>query len=319
MKLSATAFTGLSCLLLTVARAADVPGSQDHPMISRYQGSEIVRYDKTDFDEYALLVERATAYGGKSENLQATRPLEGRTTRITYAAPNQRTTLEVFRNYKGALEPAGFEVLFECNNETCGGRDFNHAVVEYTGEFGDHYEDQRYLAARLTRATGDVFVSLYVSGHVTDGGSGPFKAYTQLDVIEVAPMQSGMVTVDASAMADALDAEGHIALYNIYFDTGKFDLKPESEPALIEIARLVAADADLQLLIVGHTDNVGELAYNDQLSLQRAQAVVNALRTRHGVDSSRLIGRGVGMYAPVAENVTEAGRAKNRRVELVRR
>jgi outer membrane protein OmpA-like peptidoglycan-associated protein len=319
MKRSATIVAGVLGLWLVPVQAEDVPESRDHAMISRYDGSEIIRYAEADFDEYALLVERATAYGGKSQNLHATLALEGRTTRITYVAPDRRTTLDVFRNYRGALEPAGFEILFECSNDACGGRDFNHAVVEYTGEFGDYYEDQRYLAARLSRDGGDVYVSLYVSGHVTEGGAGIFKTYTQLDVIEVAGLAGGLVTVDANAMADALDAEGHIALYNIYFDTGKYDLKPESEPALIEIARLLEGDPGLELLIVGHTDNVGELAYNDQLSLRRAQAVVGALRTAHGADASRLVARGVGMYAPVAENVTDAGRAKNRRVELVKR
>lgn len=306
-------------LLVPAARAADIPKSRDHPMISRYQGSEIIRYETREFDAYGLLVKRATSYGGKKANLGATQNVEGRVTRITYAAPDRRSTLEVFGSYRNALGSAGFSALFECLNEECGGRNFNHAVVEYTGEFGDHYNDQRYLAARLKRDAGDVYVSLYVSGHHTRGGGGPFKAFAQLDEIEVAPMQQGMVTVDVNAMVKALDQEGHIALYNLYFDSGKAALKPESTPALIEIAKLLEAQPRLRLLVVGHTDSVGELDYNEQLSTRRAQAVVDALRTAHRADGSRLTARGVGMYSPVADNVTDAGRAKNRRVELVKR
>jgi len=319
MKLVTMSLAGSLLCVSLAAWAADVAGSRDHPVVSRYAGSQIIRYKDVAFDEYALFVRRATAYGGKPKNLDATQPLEGRITQITYVAPEKRTTLEVFRNYENALQPAGFKILFQCNNQACGGRNFNHAVVEYAAEFGDHYDDQRYLAARLERDKGDVFVSLYVSGHATRGGGGPFRVYTQLDVIEVAPMKSGMVTVDARAMADALEAKGHIALYNIYFDSGRHELKPASDPALAEIARLLQGNTGMQLLIVGHTDNVGELAYNDQLSLRRADAVVQALRSRHRIDGSRLIARGLGMYAPVAANATEAGRALNRRVELVKR
>jgi outer membrane protein OmpA-like peptidoglycan-associated protein len=116
-----------------------------------------------------------------------------------------------------------------------------------------------------------------------------------------------------------LEADGHIALYEIYFETGKADVKPESARALGEIAKLLASRPQLPILVVGHTDNVGALDYNRGLSQRRAQSVVEALAQQHGVARDRLAAVGVGMAAPVASNDNEAGRAKNRRVELVKR
>ena len=106
-------------------------------------------------------------------------------------------------------------------------------------------------------------------------------------------------------------------LYNILFDFDKADIKPESRPQLDEIAKLLQASPTLRLHVVGHTDNQGQLAYNMDLSRRRAQAVVQALMQGNGIAAARLIGHGVGPIAPVAPNADEAGRARNRRTELV--
>ncbi|MFQ5458301.1 MAG: DUF4892 domain-containing protein [Myxococcota bacterium] len=306
-------------LIAGTASGRDIQGSSDHPLISRYAGSEITGYAWKEFDEYALLIRKATKYGGKSKNLDATTPLEGKVTRITYRAPADRSTLEVFRNYENALAGANFETLFNCAKEACGGRNFNHAVVPYDLVFGDYYADQRYLAAKLPREEGDVYVSLYVVHNRAGGGANANRVQVQLDVIETRPMEGGMVTIDADAMAKGIGAEGHVALYGIHFDTDKAVIKPASKPALIEIAKLLKADPGLELLVVGHTDNVGKPAYNLGLSQRRAEAVVQALVTDHGIAAARLTPSGAGLMAPVASNRTEEGRALNRRVELVER
>jgi OmpA-OmpF porin, OOP family len=114
-----------------------------------------------------------------------------------------------------------------------------------------------------------------------------------------------------------LAATGHVAVYDILFDTGKSDIRPESEAALKEIARLMSQAPSLSLHVVGHTDNVGDLAANMKLSQARAAAVVAALTGSHGVAANRLSAFGAGPYSPVASNSTEDGKAKNRRVELV--
>ena len=108
-----------------------------------------------------------------------------------------------------------------------------------------------------------------------------------------------------------------VAIYGIYFDFNKADVKPESDPTLIEITKLLSQNPNLKLYVVGHTDNVGKFDYNMKLSQTRANAVIQALVSRYGVDRNRLKSYGVGPLAPVQPNKTEEGRAKNRRVELV--
>ncbi len=126
-----------------------------------------------------------------------------------------------------------------------------------------------------------------------------------------------MVTVDAAAMAKEVAATGHVALYGIYFDTNKTDIKPESAPALDEIAKFLKQDPKVTVYVVGHTDNVGGYESNMGLSQRRAEAVVKELTTKYGIAATRLKAAGSGPLAPVAPNGTEDGRAKNRRVELV--
>lgn len=137
-----------------------------------------------------------------------------------------------------------------------------------------------------------------------------------LTIVERAAMVQE-VTADANTMARQIVDTGRVAVYGIYFDFNKSDLKPESKPTLDEIAKLLSQDAQLKLYVVGHTDNVGEIRYNMPLSQARAEAVVKTLVSEYKIDAGRLKPYGVGPLAPVASNKTEEGRAKNRRVELV--
>ena len=132
-------------------------------------------------------------------------------------------------------------------------------------------------------------------------------------------MDSGLVAASAAEMAEGIERNGHIAIHAIYFDTGKATIKPESTPALEEIAKLLKANTSLKLIVVGHTDNVGALEMNMKLSADRAAAVAAALGGTYSIEPSRLRAHGVGPLAPVASNRTEEGRAKNRRVDLVER
>jgi OOP family OmpA-OmpF porin len=179
--------------------------------------------------------------------------------------------------------------------------------------------DQRYLAAKRARPEGDVYVSVYVAtNRATHHKETQDHPVILLDVIDAVPLETGMVTIDAAAMAKDISSTGHVALYGIYFDTDKADLKPESRSTLDEIVKLLKQEPTLKLHIVGHTDNVGEVAYNVGLSERRAGAVVKELTAKHGIAAARLRPAGVGMLSPVASNETDEGRAKNRRVELVK-
>lgn len=294
--------------------ADDVAGSADHPLVSRYEGAQIIAYSHEKFDEYTLLLGKAKARKPGEHQV-----VEGAVTRIRYVIDKERTTLEVYKNYEKALADEGFETLFACKNEECGGRDFSMVVIPYDGLMSDNYKDQRFLAAKLSRPEGTAYVSLYVVKAYNIGGEKKNNVYVQLDIVETAEMDTGMVTVDAEAIGKGLDAEGHIAIYGIYFDTDSDKVKPESDAALAEIAKLMKARPKLELLVVGHTDNQGKLNYNMDLSKRRAASVVKALADGHGVDASRLTPAGVGFLAPVASNRGEEGRALNRRVELVER
>jgi outer membrane protein OmpA-like peptidoglycan-associated protein len=306
--------------------AADVAGSKDHPMISRYEGSEIIKYQQQAYQSARLVQGPVSQRGGLAKNPAASLALEGKLTRIAYKAPAGRSVLEVYRTYEQALQAAGFTLQFSCENETCSpgqpnGRPFNEAATppDLATLMGYHEKDQRYLLAKLARAGGDVYASLYLNRAYSIGGVNKDRVFANLVVVETQPMQTGMVKVDATAMAKGLDGEGRIALYEIYFETDQAELKSESATALAEIAKLLEQQPALQVLIVGHTDNVGKLDYNRALSERRARAVAEALATQHGIARARLTPVGGGMAAPLASNAAEPGRAKNRRVELVKR
>jgi outer membrane protein OmpA-like peptidoglycan-associated protein len=273
------------------------------------------------FDEYILALgkvewERDEDYK-RVFNLTKSKQLEGKVTRIQYDAPEDRSTLEIYRNYESALKRAGFEILFAGAREELG-EDFGEAIYNAMRNIrGDywHYlhsevEHQRYIAAKLSRPEGDVYISIFVSISIHKR-----NPVIQADFIEVKPMEEGLVTADT--MMEDMTRTGRVVIYGIYFDTGRADVKPESEPVLKEIAKLLEQNSELKLYIVGHTDNVGDLTYNMKLSQNRADAVVKTLVSKYGVDTKQLKAYSVGFLAPVASNKAEEGRAKNRRVELV--
>lgn len=144
-----------------------------------------------------------------------------------------------------------------------------------------------------------------------------FTGKHSLIIVEKESMKQD-IEANAEVFAGDLKTTGHTAIYGIYFDTGKSQIKPESDQAIAEIARLLKSDSGLRVYVVGHTDTVGRVDSNLKLSMDRAEAVVQALVGNHGISASRLKPFGNGPFAPVATNDTEEGRAKNRRVELVK-
>jgi outer membrane protein OmpA-like peptidoglycan-associated protein len=139
----------------------------------------------------------------------------------------------------------------------------------------------------------------------------------RLNIVEREIMKQEIVA-DANAMGDDINSTGHVSVYGIFFDSGKSDLKPESDSAIIQISKLLTNNASLKLYVVGHTDNVGNIDANMKLSNDRANEVVKTLVANYGIAADRLKSYGVASLAPVASNDTEEGRAKNRRVELVK-
>ena len=284
------------------AQSHDISGSKDHPLISRYPGSFIDDYSFKGYDQYTLPLGRMGQ--GESEKSQ---PLEGKFTRIHYTIPEGRSALEVFRNYQDALQRAGFTSMFTCAKEQCG----TGSIPGQTGWCGGC--SAHHISAKLVRSEGDVYVSLHVE---QDNDTTP--AWAEVVLVEVRPMDSGLVTINAASLAGDITRTGHASVYGIYFDTGKSGVKPESDATIREIAKLLQQQSQLKLYVVGHTDNVGALASNQDLSQRRADAVLAILTTKLGIRAARLQAVGAGPIAPVASNDNEQGRAKNRRVELVK-
>lgn len=238
-----------------------------------------------------------------------TQHLEGKITIIGYSYPKERSSLEVLRNYQSALQKAGFQELYRCVENECGSGDPwpGPGEPKNLGQWRGWHN--RYLTTKLARPEGDVWVGVNVDE------MGPS---VHLAVVELKPMEGGLITVDAASLGGDIDRTGHVAVYGIYFDTGKADVKPESDAALKEIAKLLQAHSKLKLYVVGHTDNQRAFDMNMDLSLRRADAVVTGLTAKYGIGAARLRATGDGPTAPVASNDTEDGRAKNRRVELVK-
>jgi OOP family OmpA-OmpF porin len=308
----------IAFLFSNIALAAEEPG-KDHPLVKRYTGSVMVGYDQKEYDAYTLILGPSTMVD-KKRVPEKKKDLEGKVTRIMYVGPDGRSSLEVFRNYEMAFKEAGFETLFSCQTTECG-KQFYFVIYDGPrtlqahgkGALSTNVRDLRYMAAKKSTPNGPVYVSLFVAFH----NAAKWPAVL-LEIIETKEMDTGMVTVNADAMAEGIESTGHIALYGIYFDTNSADIKPESKATLQEMSNLLKQKPSLKLLVVGHTDNQGGYDYNMGLSEKRAASVVHALVSDYGIDSSRLKPAGVGYLAPVQSNDTEEGRAKNRRVELVK-
>jgi OOP family OmpA-OmpF porin len=311
--------------------AQTVPDKPDHPLVSRYAGSTMYQSVSQDYGAFTIV----TAKPVFNATLSNTKSVEGKLFHAVYFGPHGKSPLEIYRNFQQSLAAGGFKTVYACANAECGDLFNNLYSSRYNGKLLDnssslgatftssYNRDMRYLVAQLSRPTGDIWVSL-MTGPIDQNWADTLKAsvdqaFYGLAVIESAPMDTGKVAVDAAAMSNALRDTGKVALYNIYFDTNSATLKPESDAALTEIQKLLTLNPQQKLLVVGHTDNVGTIEYNLDLSKKRAESVVAALTTRFKVDAARLSAYGVANLAPVASNVTEPGRARNRRVELVSR
>jgi outer membrane protein OmpA-like peptidoglycan-associated protein len=208
---------------------------------------------------------------------------EGKFTVLTYAIQdrkNEQSGVAVVRNYENALKKIGGTIA---------------AIDPQRWVNGQVVVDGRQIWVQAEKGNGIIWVS----------------------IIEKAAMQQHIVA-DAASFGNDLNTTGHAAVYGILFDTGKSAIKPASEQAIGEIAKLLKADPGLKVHVVGHTDAVGGVDANLKLSQERAEAVLQELVRSHGIAVARLKSFGNGPFAPIASNDAEEGRAKNRRVELVK-
>lgn len=325
------AISWLPCLLATLLLATasmaqtglppDAPGGKDHPLVGRYEGSRLMAYSQQDFASKAMLsstLTRAAKYKLAPSNSTT---LEGRYTHISYEAPLGRSSLEVFRNQVSRLTGQGFRTVFTCEEASCvdDPKQARYMSLSWS-DTGEHKigADRKIRYALLEREQAGAVTAVAI--RTAEHGSPKVGPRSVISVLESKAMETGkIVFVDASAMQASIDTSGRVALYGILFDTDKADIKPESKATLEEIAKFLRANPKLNLVVAGHTDAQGAFDYNVSLSKRRAAAVVSALVGQHGIAATRLTAFGAGMAAPVASNDDEAGRSKNRRVELVKR
>ncbi|MCL2022156.1 MAG: OmpA family protein [Betaproteobacteria bacterium] len=333
---------GIALVAATLAFAAPgyaakpaAPPDKDHPLVGRYEGSKLIFHQAPKFDELDLI--KVPMDWRTSDNPPQVLRLEGNVSFYYYDLPEGRTTLEVQRNYESSLKAKGFEILASCGtaNGSCytdktekgalhfasaihdaarwpNGDDPNGDSIFNAGGIGYACEDgsTRYLLAKRAASEGTTHVGLVICDRDTS------RAFVA--VVESKAMDADKIAfVNASDMQKSLDATGRVNLYGIYFDTDKDTIKPESKPTLDEIGKLMKSNPQLRLQVVGHTDSTGNDAHNKDLSNRRAASVIRAL-AQAGIDAKRFASRGAGASEPVAGNDSEEGRAKNRRVELVR-
>jgi len=320
----AALFTFMSPAIQSGA-AADLPGSKDPAGLKRYEGTRTTFYEENAFDSYDLPLGKLTQRSSTGVIFEKILPLKGKVTKVTYIGDNpERTALEVLRNYQNELAANGWEILWEgTGDELSPGKGILfHSLYANRpgGTFAISHPGARYLAARKGSAHLSLFVANYKAGTVSPKSLQPEPGVpvVALDLIESKTMEEKMVLVKAEEMASGISGQGSVNLYGFQFDTGSASLKPESDSTLGEVVKLLQSDPALRLLVVGHTDTVGDFSGNIELSGNRAASVVSALVERLPDAASRLTPCGVGYQCPIASNSTEEGRARNRRVALVK-
>ena len=271
------AFIIMSCISFA---QNDAEGCKDHPLFTRLSNFYITQCSE-NYNELNLRVS-----GEKTETK------EGNLFSITYyydfdKGEKARSPLEVIKNYENAVTNNDGKMVY---------RNVNSQDADIEATFHLSTKEKEY------------WVKIGSFG----GTANSVEHYT-LYILEMEPMKQ---EVQASKMMEALNKDGFVALY-INFETGKSDIKPESQEIVNQIAEMLKQNENLKISIEGHTDNVGTNKSNQTLSENRAKSVLNAL-VALGIDKTRLKSKGWGASKPIADNKTEEGRAKNRRVEIVK-
>lgn len=281
----------LATLLAGPVSAADVPGCKDHPAFNRMPHYEVQDCNLKQFDAMTFQTRPTEDCSGPEVTI------EGRTARYDFRIAEGKTVaspLQIQRNFVNAVRAAGGAVLAE--GTASGGK----APLCLDGTMRD-----RAALFKLTRGGAETWAMVVPY----DDGDG-----YELFVVDRQAMQQDIV---ANELLDKINQSGRVSLY-LHFDTAKATIKPESQSQLDQAAQMMKSAPALKIEVAGHTDNAGTPDGNLKLSQARAASVMQALVSR-GIAPTRLTAKGYGQTVPLADNKTEEGRAKNRRVELVKR
>ena len=238
------------------------------------------------------------------------------------------TSLQIFDPLKKQLIDKGFEVVFECETGACGGFDFRFET-DVMPEPVMHVDlgDFRFLSAKRETDDTPEYVTLLVSRSQNAGYVQLVRVGKPADEAELitSTTSPALTTISDPAPTDqpalpleqALQEKGHFILEDLVFQTGSSDLGDEEFTSLANLADYIKAHPDRTFALVGHTDAEGSLAGNIALSKKRAASVVRRLINDYGVDKKQISAEGNGFLSPRATNMTEDGRAQNRRVEVI--
>ncbi|MEZ8147945.1 OmpA family protein [Enterovibrio norvegicus] len=283
----------------------DIKNTSDHPMVKRLPGAYIQKYQQHDFGQSDVMINI-----DEKKNLIA-RNLEGRITDIAYRLPRTYSEYEVNANYASALRKLGFTKMFSCVGLKCGKDDKVQRALNSLISVGSD-ENQFYSLYRLDRPEGAIHAMVYITGF--KGG-----LWVELRVIEETALNDERLVIDLEGLTNKIEQSGHVALDGLLFEFDRDTLLPEAHVVVETLATYLKSKPNRRFYIVGHTDDQGSQAYNQNLAEKRAKRVVNILTEKHTIPAHQLTPKGVGEYSPVGNNLTDEGKKQNRRVELVLR
>lgn len=282
----------------------DTQGASDHPMIARLPGAYIQDYLQQGFGQTLV-------FDGVDKGQHNIKTLEGKITDINYKLPRGYSEYEVNANYKAALEKLGFVRGFHCQGNECGQSRKIHPRINTFAHIGLD-KNQFYSLYSLTRPEGNVHAMIYITGF--DGG-----LWSELKLVEETSLADDRLLIDLEGLTDKIAQTGHVALDGLLFKFDSDEMLPEAAEVITIVATYLKAHPKQGFYVIGHTDDQGKQSYNQVLSEKRAKAVVQSLTSQHGINKQQLTAKGIGEYAPVANNSNDAGKQLNRRVELVLR
>lgn len=298
MKRIFVGFAVIGLLAASPALAQDAEGCKDHPLFTRFPNTHIIDCQSSQFDLRKFPVGQM----GKEDQTLKSVEVEGPVRWLGYELNDGATPpsgLQIMRNFENAAKKAGGTVEGQYPG-------WCKAMYDQEGmpRMGNGCTSYA-LTLKFLRGGKETWVFLQAGE-----GDGSYS-------MTVSEREAMKQDVAVNELADKLAKDGFIALY-VNFDTGKATIKPDSARTLDDAAAALKSAAALRVEVAGHTDNVGTPEANLRLSQERAQAVMAALVGR-GIKTDRMTAKGYGQTTPVADNRTEEGRAKNRRVELVRK
>lgn len=302
---------GIALVLLLVAPAAGAA-----PTLSLPPSAERTAGDQSAMGSYALPV--GPWKDGRIETIRT----EGEVTQTAWRIRDgSATTMGLLAALRDQLGREGFDVLFECDTDECGGFDFRFATPTLPEpEMHVDLGDFRFLSARRETAGAPDYVSLLVS-RSSDSG---YVQMTRIGAALVQPLPIAAAEFSPQeaapspdSLGDQLVARGKVVLDDLRFASGSAELGEGDYPSLGALADFLGANPDRTVALVGHTDAEGTLDANVAVSRKRAQSVMQRLVTAYGVNPAQLSADGVGFLSPLASNLTPEGRTRNRRVEAM--